>query len=114
MNSELGKNVQNDFEKYFFKLLNNTVFGKAMENVREHRDIKSAKTEVRRNYLVSQPNYQIAKYFGMITWNLNKVNTQNYIKTKEDIAEDVETRFDTSNYELEWPLPRGKNQKNLD
>ena len=38
-----------------------------MENVREHRDIKSAKTEVRRNYLVSQPNYQTAKYFGMIT-----------------------------------------------
>ena len=67
MNSELGKNVQNDFEKYFFKLLNNTVFGKAMEKVREHRDIKSAKTEVRRNYLVSQPNYQTAKYFGMIT-----------------------------------------------
>ena len=67
MNSELGKNVQNDFEKYFFKLLNNTVFGKAMENVREHGDIKSAKTEVRRNYLVSQPNYQTAKYFGMIT-----------------------------------------------
>ena len=37
MNSELGKNVQNDFEKYFFELLNNTVFGKAMENVREQR-----------------------------------------------------------------------------
>ena len=37
-----------------------------------------------------------------------------YIKTNDidkDIAEDVATRFDTSNYELERPLPKGKNQK---
>ena len=33
-----------------------------------------------------------------------------YIKT-DDIAKDVETRFDTSNYELDWPLPKGKNKK---
>ena len=44
------------------------------------------------------------------------MNTQNYIKTKEDIAEDVETRFDTSNYELEYnsierPLPKEKNKE---
>ena len=30
----------------------------------------------------------------------------------EDVAEDVETRFDTSNYELDRPLPRGKKIKN--
>ena len=33
-----------------------------------------------------------------------------YVKT-EDIAEDVETRFDTSKFELDRPLPKGKNKK---
>ena len=61
VNTELRKKASNDFEKDFFKLMNNTVFGKAMENVRKHRDIKLVKTEKKRNKLVSEPNYHTMK-----------------------------------------------------
>ena len=64
MNTELRKQAKNDFEKDFFKLMNNSVFGKIMENVRKHRDIKLVTTDKRRNQLVSEPNYHTTKWFS--------------------------------------------------
>ena len=64
MNTKLRKKAKDDFEKDFSKLMNNSVFGKTMENVRKHRDIKLLTTERRRNYLLSAPNYHTTKFFA--------------------------------------------------
>ena len=61
MNTDLRKDARNDFEKNFFKLTNNSVFGKTMENVRNHRDIKLVATHKRRSILASEPNYHSTK-----------------------------------------------------
>ena len=62
MNTELREKAKNGFEKDFFKLMNNVIFGKSMENVRKHRDIKLVTTDKRRNKLVSEPNYHAIKF----------------------------------------------------
>ena len=44
-------------------MINNSVFGKTMRNVRKQKDIKLVKTETRRNYLMSEPNYDATNFF---------------------------------------------------
>ena len=166
MNTELRKLANNDFEKDFYKLMNNSVFGKTMENVRKHRDIKLVITdkfsEPNYHQKVSEPNYHTMNlisenlsiiemkkikvkmnkpiYLGLSILEISKIlmyefwydymkpkysdnvklcytDTDNFIinfKTKDfnkDIANDVEGRFDTSNYEVYRPLPTGNNKK---
>ena len=162
MNTELRKVASNDFEKDLYKLMNNAVFGKTMENVRKHRDIKLVTTNKKRIKLVSEPNYHtmnyiskdlsISKmkttkikmnkpiYLGLSILDISKtlmyefwydymkpkygsdvklcyIDTDSFImniKTEDfykDIANGVEKRFDMSNYEVDRPLPTGKNKK---
>ena len=162
MNTELRKVAKNDFEKDLFKLMNNSVFGKTMENIRKHRDIKSVTTDKKRSKLASEPNYHTINlisedlsiiemkkakvkmnkpiYLGLSILEISKIlmyefwygymkpkhdnnvkfcymDTDSFImniKTNdfyEDIASDVENRFDTSNYEVNRPLPMGRNKK---
>ena len=162
MNTELRKIAKNDFEKDFFKLMNNAVFGKTMENVRKHRNIKLVTTDKKRRKLVSEPNYHSLNYIsedlsiiemkrtkvkmnkpiylGLSILEISKIlmyefwydymkpkyvnnvklcymDTDSFImniKTEDfykDIANDVEKRFDTSNYAIDRPLPTGKNKK---
>ena len=162
MNTELRKDAKNDFEKDPFKLVNNSVFAKAMENIRKHRDIKLVTTGKKRSKLVSEPNYHtidlISEDLSIIEMKKTKVKMNkpiylglsileisktliyefwyDYMKPKygkkvklcymdmdsfiiniktsgfyEDIASDVANRFDTLNYEVNRPLPTGKNKK---
>ena len=64
MNTELRKKAQNEFDRNFFKLMNNSVFRKTMENVRNHRDIKLVTSDKWRKRLVSEPNYHSHKNFS--------------------------------------------------
>ena len=64
INTGLRKEAKNEFEKDSFKLMNNSVFGKTIENVRKHRDINLVTTDEKRNNLVSVPNYHTTKCFS--------------------------------------------------
>ena len=61
MNAKLKTEAKNDFEKDFFKLMINSIFGKTMENVRKDRGIKVVTADKKRSYLVSEPNYHTEK-----------------------------------------------------
>ena len=142
--------------------MNNSVFGKTIENIRKHRDIKLVTTNRRRSKLVSEPNYHTINYIsedlsltemnktkvkmnkpiylGLSILGISKIlmyefwydymkpkydnnvklcymDTDSFImniKTEDfykDVANDVEKRFDTSNYEVDRPLSIGKNKK---
>ena len=143
-------NAKKEFEKDFFKLMDNSVFGKTMENVRNHRDIKLVTTDKQRNKFASEPNYHSTKYIleDLLVMEIKKTEVKmnqliylsqaildisktlmyeiwcDYIKPKhedkarlchmdtdsfiiniktqdfyEDISDDVEKWFDTSNYD---------------
>ena len=162
VNTELRKKATNDFEKDFFKLMNNAVFGKTMENVRKHRDIKLVKSDKKRNKLVSEPNFHTVKlidnnlaiiemrkvkvkmnkpiYLGLSILDISKITMYefwyDYVKIKyedkarlcymdtdsfvvnikskdfyKDISQDVNKRFDTSNYTFGRPFATGVNKK---
>ena len=57
INSKLRTETKNNFAKNFFKFMDSSVFGKTVENVRNHRDIKLVTKNKGRNQLVSEPNY---------------------------------------------------------
>ena len=161
-NTRLRTAARNDFEKDFYKLMNNSVFGKTMENICRHRDIQLVNNKEKYLQTVMKPNFksgillgpdlmgcEMGKvkvvmnkpvYLGQAILDLSKLimyefyydymvpkygdrlklcymDTDSYvydIKTEDfywDIAEDVESRFDTSAYMNNRPLPIGKNKK---
>ena len=56
--------AKNDFEKDFYKLMNNSVFGKTMENIRKHRNIKLVNNEKEYLRSVMKPNFKSGTLLG--------------------------------------------------
>lgn len=71
MNIEVRKNSKHDIKK---ELMNNTVFGKAMGNIKTYRNIKLATTEARWNCLLSDSNYHTTTFFVKLNSNRNEIN----------------------------------------
>jgi len=63
-NTEMRKDAKNSFEKDFFKLMINSVFGKTMENLRKRCNVKLVTDENKLNYYTSKPTYVSSKRFG--------------------------------------------------
>ena len=81
MKKELRKKAKKDFEKDFIKLINNSVFGKTMENVRKHRNIRLLKIEKRRDYGVRSKLSQYKAVYRESVGNINEKNSNIYAKT---------------------------------
>ena len=87
MNTKLRKEAKNEFEKDFFKLMNNSLFGKTMKNVRKHRDIKLVTTEGKIIKVVSEPHCHTTKQFSENLFGIEikktkvKMNKPKYLGT---------------------------------
>ena len=87
--TKLRMESKNEFDKGFYKLMNNAVYGKTMENVRDHRDIKLITTNARRKQLVSQPNYHTCKRFSEHLMAIELRKTKVYMNKPIYIGQDV-------------------------
>ena len=81
MNTKLRKEAKNDYRKDFFKLMNNSVFGKTVENVRYYTDIKLVTTDKTRKRLVSEANYHTHK---TLSEHLMAIEMKKKNKSKND------------------------------
>ena len=128
-NTNLRAMAKNNFEKDFFKLMNNSVFGKTMENIRNRVDVKLVNTKEKLRKLVAKPNLKSPPkifsenlvsvhmrktsllmnkpvYLGMCILDLSKIIMYdfhyNYIKSKyADKAKLLFTDTDSLMYEIE-------------
>ena len=89
---KLRTKAKNDFEKDFFKLMNNSVFGKTMENIRNRVDIRLITNEDQAKKLISKPNYQHRTIFCENLTATHMKKTKNFFQ-QTSLFGNVYSRF---------------------
>ena len=64
LNTRLKKDAKNEFEKDFFKLMNNSVFGKTIENISNHKNMKLVTSDKKYQKYVMKPNFKDGRPFS--------------------------------------------------
>ena len=78
-NTEKRKNSENSFEKNFFKLMNNSIYGKTMENLRKRVDVKLITNEQKLLKVTSKPSYVSCKIFNKNLVAVHKIKEELYL-----------------------------------
>ena len=99
-NTKLRNEAKNEFERNFYKLMNNSVFGKTMENIRKNRDIKLVATNKKRKKLASEPNFHTSKDFSEHLMAIEMEKTKVYMNKPIYIGQSILDISKTLMYEF--------------
>ena len=108
LNTKLRKDAKNEFEKDFFKLINNSVFGKVMENIRNHKDMKAVPSYKKYLKYVMKPNFKDGHLFSKYIFAVEMGKTKIKMSKPVYLGQAILDLSKTLMYEFHYDYMRPK------
>ena len=107
LNTSLRNHAKNEFEKDFFKLMNNSVFGKTMENIRNHKDMKLVTSDKKYLKYVMKPNskdgHPFSKHLFAVEMEITEITMNKPVHLGQAILDLSKTLMDEFHYDYMVP-----------